>query len=73
MTRSRWTCQKHESNVGPFRSRYRLASLQAFQALCKLKKAALTIIAQQMNETQIELLTQTFLGASAISKVALAC
>lgn len=45
----------------PF-SRTMLDHFRAFQALCKLKKAALTIIAQQMNETQIELLTHTFLA-----------
>ncbi|KAL8426512.1 hypothetical protein Efla_004877 [Eimeria flavescens] len=43
-------------------SRTMLDKFRAFQALCKLKKAALTIIAQQMNESQIELLTHTFLA-----------
>ncbi|XP_026189817.1 calcium-dependent protein kinase 2 [Cyclospora cayetanensis] len=46
----------------PISASYYLGSVQGFQALCKLKKAALTIIAQQMNESQIELLTQTFLA-----------
>lgn len=58
---------KHYSSLpnpatdAPF-SRTMLDHFRAFQALCKLKKAALTIIAQQMNESQIKLLTHTFLA-----------
>lgn len=35
---------------------------QAFRAVSKLKKAALTVIAQQMNEGQIKALKNVFLG-----------